>query len=87
MFGQDGENTFLCCAFSKISICLSIEHFEIIEHSASEFAKTSLPHVMEWDEITSGRSNEGARSKVLGVLVPQEYNGSGHYQEYVSFWK
>jgi alkylation response protein AidB-like acyl-CoA dehydrogenase len=67
----------------------SIEHLEMIEHSASEFAKKHiLPHVMEWDEdqyFPVEAMKELGKQGFLGVLVPQEYNGSGlGYQEYVS---
>ena len=67
----------------------SIEHLEIIEHSASEFAKKHiLPFVMEWDEAQHfpvDLMRELGKQGFLGVLVPHQYGGSGlGYQEYVS---
>ncbi len=67
----------------------SIEHLEIIEHSAAEFAKKHiLPNVMIWDEdqhFPVETMRELGKQGFLGVLVPHEYQGSGlGYQEYVS---
>ena len=62
---------------------------KIIEQSARDFAETYIrPHVMEWDEsqhfpidLMHNLGNHG----FLGVLVPEEYGGSGlGYQEYIS---
>ena len=61
----------------------------IIRHSARDFAETYIrPHVMEWDESqhfpVDLMRNLGAHG-FLGVLVPEEYDGSGlGYQEYIT---
>lgn len=61
----------------------------IIRQSARDFAETYIrPHVMEWDESqhfpVDLMRNLGAHG-FLGVLVPEEYDGSGlGYQEYIT---
>ena len=61
----------------------------IIRQSARDFAETYIrPHVMEWDESqhfpVDLMHNLGAQG-FLGVLVPEEYEGSGlGYQEYIT---
>lgn len=61
----------------------------IIRQSARDFAETYIrPYVMEWDESqhfpVDLMHNMGAHG-FLGVLVPEEYGGSGlGYQEYVT---
>ncbi len=61
----------------------------IIRQSARDFAETYIrPHVMEWDESqhfpVDLMHNLGAHG-FLGVLVPEEYDGSGlGYQEYIT---
>jgi alkylation response protein AidB-like acyl-CoA dehydrogenase len=64
-------------------------HLSMIEESAAQFARQYiLPNVMEWDEaqhfpvdVFHAMGEQG----FMGVLVPQEYGGSGlGYQEYVS---
>ena len=66
-----------------------LENLEIIEESARNFAKKEiLPHVMEWDETQHFPvecMKELGQQGFLGVLVPEEYGGSGlGYQEYVT---
>ena len=61
----------------------------IIEDSARQFAEAHIrPQMMEWDEAQlfpiNTMRNIGAHG-FLGVLVPEEYGGSGlGYQEYIS---
>lgn len=61
----------------------------IIRQSARDFAETYIrPHVMEWDESQHFpidlMRNLGEHG-FLGVLVPEEYDGSGlGYQEYIT---
>lgn len=68
---------------------LTVEGLSIIKDSARQFAETYIrPHVMEWDETQHFpielMRNLGAHG-FLGVLVPEEYGGSGlGYQEYVT---
>jgi len=65
------------------------ENLEMIKQSAKDFAETHLrPHIMEWDEaqffpIDTMRAM--GQQGFLGVLVPEEYGGSGlGYQEYIT---
>lgn len=67
----------------------SSENLQMIEQSARDFATTRiLPHVMEWDEAQHfpvDIMKELGQLGFLGVLVPEEYNGSGlGYQEYIT---
>ena len=65
------------------------ESLKIVQESVRDFAETYIrPYVMEWDESQyfpiELMKNLGAHG-FLGVLVPEEYGGSGlGYQEYVS---
>ena len=65
------------------------ENLSMIEDSARQFAHTYIkPHVMEWDETqhfpVETMRNLGSHG-FLGVLVPEEYGGSGlGYQEYIT---
>ena len=64
-------------------------NLSIIEDSVRAFSQQHiLPYVMEWDEAqhfpVETMRKLGAEG-YLGVLVPEEYGGSGMgYQEYVS---
>ena len=65
------------------------ENLEMIKQSAKDFAETYIrPHIMEWDEaqffpIETMRAF--GQHGFLGVLVPEEYGGSGlGYQEYIT---
>ncbi len=66
-----------------------LDNLAMIADSAKTFAETYIrPHVMEWDESQEFpidcMRNLGQHG-FLGVLVPEEYGGSGlGYQEYVS---
>ncbi|MDQ3143092.1 MAG: acyl-CoA dehydrogenase family protein [Bacteroidota bacterium] len=65
------------------------ENLKLIRQSAKEFAATHiLPHVMEWDEIQhfpKDLMHQLGKQGFLGVLVPEEYGGSGlGYQEYIT---
>lgn len=64
-------------------------NLQMIEESAMLFAKQHiLPNVMEWDEaqiFPVETFRELGKLGFMGVLVPEEYGGSGlGYQEYVS---
>jgi len=65
------------------------DNLKIIEQSARDFAETYIrPYVMEWDESQHFpidlMHNLGSHG-FLGVLVPEEYGGSGlGYQEYIT---
>ena len=64
-----------------MSTTLAHESLPIIEESARQFAETYIrPHVMEWDEAQyfpiETMRNLGEHG-FLGVLVPEEYGGSG----------
>lgn len=65
------------------------ENLTMIKESASQFAKTKiLPHVMEWDDsqhFPIDLMREMGQQGFLGVLVPEEYGGSGlNYQAYIT---
>jgi acyl-CoA dehydrogenase len=67
----------------------SNENLNMIKQSAKDFAETYIrPHIMEWDEaqhfpIETMRAM--GEHGFLGVLVPEEYGGSGlGYQEYIT---
>jgi alkylation response protein AidB-like acyl-CoA dehydrogenase len=58
-----------------------------VAHTARDFAKKNiLPHVMEWDEaqiFPIELFHEMGRLGLMGILVPEEYGGSGlGYAEY-----
>ena len=66
----------------------TIDNLQMIEESAKTFAQQQiLPHVMEWDEaqyfpVETMRAL--GQLGFMGVLVPEEYGGSGlGYHEYV----
>ena len=65
------------------------EALQFIEQSAKDFAEQYIrPHVMEWDEAQHfpvETMKKLGEQGFLGVLVPEEYGGSGlGYQEYIS---
>lgn len=67
----------------------TIENLQMIEEAAKTFAQQHiLPNVMEWDEaqyFPVDTMRAMGELGFLGVLVPEEYGGSGlGYQEYVS---
>ena len=66
-----------------------MDNMDLIQESARQFAESYIrPHVMEWDEsqhfpIETMRAM--GQQGFLGVLVPEEYGGSGlGYQEYIT---
>ncbi len=66
-----------------------LENLQMIEQSAKDFAENHIrPHVMEWDEAQHfpiETMKELGKLGFLGILVPEEYHGSGlGYQEYIS---
>ncbi|MEO6692381.1 MAG: acyl-CoA dehydrogenase family protein [Saprospiraceae bacterium] len=66
-----------------------MENIELIRQSAREFAEIHIrPFVMEWDEaqhFPTDLMHKLGKQGFLGVLVPQEYGGSGlGYQEYIT---
>jgi len=67
----------------------TVENLEFIEESARQFANQKIrPDFMVWDEeqhFPVDLMRELGQQGFLGVLVPEEYGGSGlGYQEYVS---
>ncbi len=67
----------------------SNENIKIIEQSASDFANQYIkPNVMKWDESQEfpiELFREMGNYGFMGVLVPEEYGGSGlKYQEYIT---
>ena len=67
----------------------ALENLAFIEESARQFAEQKIrPNFMEWDEsqyFPIECMKEMGEQGFLGVLVPEEYGGSGlGYQEYVS---
>ncbi len=67
----------------------TVENLEFIEESARQFANQKIrPNFMEWDESQEfpiELMRELGHQGFLGVLVPEEYGGSGlGYQEYIS---
>jgi alkylation response protein AidB-like acyl-CoA dehydrogenase len=65
------------------------ENLDLIRQSVRDFVDQELrPHVMEWDEAQIFPVNFMHRlgqQGFLGVLVPEEYGGSGlGYQEYIT---
>jgi len=67
----------------------TVENLEFIEESARQFANQKIkPDFMVWDEeqhFPVELMRELGQQGFLGVLVPEEYGGSGlGYQEYVS---
>ena len=73
----------------SVMTSFSSENLQMIEQSAKDFATTHiLPYVMEWDEAQHfpvDVMKKLGELGFLGVLVPEEYGGSGlGYQEYIS---
>ena len=67
----------------------TVDSLDLIRQSARDFAETHIrPHVMEWDEaqhFPRELFTQMGQQGFLGVLVPQEYGGSGFgYQEYIA---
>ena len=65
------------------------DNLKMIQQSASDFAKAHiLPHLMEWDESQTfpvDLMRSLGHHGFLGVLVPEEYGGSGlNYQAYIT---
>jgi len=65
------------------------EQLDMIAKSVKDFAETNIrPNIMEWDEaqiFPVELFKKLGQHGYLGVLVPEEYNGSGmNYQEYVT---
>ena len=66
-----------------------IDNLQLIRQSARDFAETKIrPYVMEWDEaqfFLMDLFHEMGGHGFLGVLVPEQYGGSGlGYQEYIT---
>ena len=66
-----------------------MENLQMIETAARDFAEANIrPYVMEWDEtqhFPRDLFTKLGEHGFLGVLVPEEYGGSGlGYQEYIS---
>ena len=66
-----------------------IDNLQLIRQSARDFAETKIrPYVMEWDEaqfFPMDLFHEMGGHGFLGVLVPEQYGGSGlGYQEYIT---
>jgi acyl-CoA dehydrogenase len=67
----------------------STENMQMIKQSAKDFAETYIrPHMMDWDEtqhFPKDVMHKLGEHGFLGVLVPEEYGGSGlGYQEYIT---
>lgn len=65
------------------------ENLKMIQQSARDFAESKIrPHFMEWDETQHfpvELFHEMGQYGFMGVLVPEEYGGSGlGYQEYIT---
>ncbi|MBC7774054.1 MAG: acyl-CoA dehydrogenase family protein [Phycisphaerae bacterium] len=65
------------------------ENLQLIRQSARDFAEAHIrPYVMEWDEsqhFPMDMFHQMGEHGFLGVLVPEEYGGSGlGYQEYIT---
>ncbi|NRA52047.1 MAG: acyl-CoA dehydrogenase family protein, partial [Phaeodactylibacter sp.] len=67
----------------------TLNNLQLIKESARDFAENYIrPHVMEWDESQEfpvEMFQQMGQYGFLGVLVPEQYNGSGlGYQEYIT---
>lgn len=67
----------------------TLENLKMIRDSARDFAETYIrPHFMDWDEtqhFPADLFRKMGEYGFMGVLVPQEYGGSGlGYQEYIT---
>lgn len=67
----------------------NLENLAMVEDSARTFAEQRIrPHFMEWDESQEfpvALMKEMGQQGFLGVLVPEQYGGSGlGYQEYIT---
>ena len=67
----------------------AVDNLEIIKESARDFAEAEIrPHIMEWDEAQHfpvEMFKKAGQQGFLGVLVPEEYGGSGlDYNAYVT---
>ena len=67
----------------------AVENLEMIKTSARDFAETYIrPNFMEWDESQEFPIDvfrKMGEQGFMGVLVPEEYGGSGlGYQEYIT---
>ncbi len=68
---------------------MNVENLAIIQQSAKDFADQYIrPNLMEWDEsqhFPIDLMHQMGQQGFLGVLVPEEYGGSGlGYHEYVT---
>lgn len=68
---------------------VTTENMQLIQSSARDFAEQYIrPYVMEWDEsqhFPLDVMHKLGEHGFLGVLVPEEYGGSGlGYQEYIT---
>jgi alkylation response protein AidB-like acyl-CoA dehydrogenase len=68
------------------------EQLEFVEQSVRDFAESRIrPHFMQWDEDQTfpvDLMRELGQQGYLGVLVPEQYGGSGMgYQEYITVIK
>ncbi|MEG1199904.1 MAG: acyl-CoA dehydrogenase family protein, partial [Algoriella sp.] len=68
---------------------LENENLTLIAQSAQDFAKQYIqPNIMEWDEAQTFPVEvfkELGKMGFMGVLVPEQYGGSGlSYEEYVT---
>ena len=67
----------------------TLENLAFIEESARQFAEQRIrPYFMDWDEkqyFPIECMKELGEQGFLGVLVPEQYGGSGlGYQEYIT---
>ena len=72
-----------------VAIQTKQEQLEMVRESARDFAENFIrPHVMEWDEaqiFPRDLFHKMGEYGFLGVLVPEEYGGSGlGYAEYIT---